>query len=47
VITLGENRKAIGDGDLRRIVERVRTPASAAVPVPPHQMEAVGYGHGV
>jgi 2-isopropylmalate synthase len=25
VISLGEHRKAIGDGDLRRIVERVRT----------------------
>ena len=27
VITIGEHRKSIGDGDLRRIVERVRTPA--------------------
>ena len=27
VISLGEHRKAIGDGDLRRIVDRVRTPA--------------------
>jgi 2-isopropylmalate synthase len=25
VVTLGENRKAIGDGDLRRIVDRVRS----------------------
>ena len=30
VITLGEHRKAIGDGDLRRIVDRVRTPAPAS-----------------
>jgi hypothetical protein len=30
VITLGENRKAVGDGDLRRIVERVRTAPNAA-----------------
>jgi 2-isopropylmalate synthase len=29
VITLGEHRKAVGDGDLRRIVERVRKPAHA------------------
>jgi 2-isopropylmalate synthase len=29
VITMGEHRKSIGDGDLRRIVERVRTPATA------------------
>src|SRR6185295_8652950 len=28
VISLGEHRKAIADGDLRRIVDRVRTPAS-------------------
>ena len=34
VISLGEHRKAIGDGDLRRIVEGVRHP------------EAVGQGHG-
>jgi 2-isopropylmalate synthase len=47
VIALGEHRKAIGDGDLRRIVDRVRTPSSAAPPTPPHHMEAVGYGHGV
>jgi 2-isopropylmalate synthase len=29
VITLGEHRKAVGDGDLRRIVERIRKPAHA------------------
>jgi 2-isopropylmalate synthase len=48
VISLGEHRKAIADGDLRRIIDRVRTPApsSAAVPAAPH-IEAVGYGHGV
>jgi 2-isopropylmalate synthase len=28
VISLGEHRKAVGDGDLRRIVERVRLPQS-------------------
>ena len=33
VITLGEHRKAVGDGDLRRIVERVRA-AAGAVPQP-------------
>jgi 2-isopropylmalate synthase len=47
VITMGEHRKSIGDGDLKRIVERVRSgdpPAPAAQA--PHP-EAVGYGHGV
>ena len=29
VISLGENRKAVGDGDLRRIVERVRSGVGA------------------
>ena len=47
VISLGEHRKAIGDGDLRRIVDRVRTPASAAAASSPAQVETVGYGHGV
>jgi 2-isopropylmalate synthase len=43
VITLGEHRKSIGDGDLKRIVGRIRTggPASAS------PSETVGYGHGV
>ena len=47
VISLGEHRKAIGDGDLRRIVERVRTPASAAAASSTSHVETVGYGHGV
>jgi 2-isopropylmalate synthase len=49
VISLGEHRKAIGDGDLRRIVDRVRTPPSSGVSTstPTHHVEAVGYGHGV
>ena len=48
VISLGEHRKAIGDGDLRRIVERVRTPGSSTnPPTPAPHVEAVGYGHGV
>ena len=37
VITLGENRKSIGDGDLKRIVERLRAgiaPSPDAAPVP-------------
>ena len=47
VITLGEHRKSIGDNDLRRIVDRVRTPVAAnAAPATAH-VEAVGYGHGV
>jgi 2-isopropylmalate synthase len=47
VISLGEHRKAIGDGDLRRIVDRVRTPASGAGAGNAPHVEAVGYGHGV
>ena len=47
VISLGEHRKAIGDGDLRRIIDRVRTPASAAAAATTAHVEAVGYGHGV
>ena len=47
VIALGEHRKAIGDNDLRRIVERVRTPATANGASPTPHPEAVGYGHGV
>ena len=48
VISLGEHRKAIADGDLRRIIDRVRTPASsAAAPQASAPLEAVGYGHGV
>jgi len=47
VISLGEHRKAIADGDLRRIIDRVRTPASAVAAPPAPHIEAVGYGHGV
>jgi 2-isopropylmalate synthase len=47
VISLGEHRKAIGDNDLRRIVERVRTPSAASAAATTHHVEAVGYGHGV
>jgi 2-isopropylmalate synthase len=47
VISLGEHRKAIGDGDLRRIVDRVRTPAAAAAAASTVHVETVGYGHGV
>jgi 2-isopropylmalate synthase len=47
VISLGEHRKAIADGDLRRIVARVRTPAPAGAAAAQGQVEAVGYGHGV
>ena len=34
MITFGEHRKAIGDGDLRRIVERVRAEQPARPPIP-------------
>jgi 2-isopropylmalate synthase len=47
VISLGEHRKAIGDGDLRRIIDRVRTPVAAASSASTAHVEAVGYGHGV
>jgi 2-isopropylmalate synthase len=48
VIALGETRKVIGDGDLRRIVDRVTSPqAQASLSSTSHQVEAVGYGHGV
>jgi hypothetical protein len=47
VIVLGEHRKAIGDGDLRRIVDHVRTPSSSAAAPSSAHVEAVGYGHGV
>jgi 2-isopropylmalate synthase len=48
VIALGEHRKVIGDGDLRRIVERALAPQDAGgMPVPPPHAEAIGYGHGV
>jgi 2-isopropylmalate synthase len=47
VISLGEHRKAIGDGDLRRIVDRVRTPTAAAAAASTAHVETVGYGHGV
>ena len=47
VITLGEHRKAIADNDLRRIIERVRTPAAGTSAAAPAHVEAVGYGHGV
>ncbi len=47
VISLGEHRKAIGDGDLRRIIDRVRTPTAASAAAANSHVEAVGYGHGV
>jgi 2-isopropylmalate synthase len=46
VITMGEHRKSIGDGELKRIVERVR---GGQVPAPASNAahaETVGYGHG-
>ena len=47
VITLGERRKAIGDGDLRRIVERLRMASEPSAAAAGHHVEAFGYGHGV
>jgi len=47
VIALGEHRKVIADGDLRRLVDRARSPQTAGVAIAPQPVEAVGYGHGV
>jgi 2-isopropylmalate synthase len=47
VISLGEHRKAIADGDLRRIIDRVRTPTSGPTLPPAGHIDAIGYGHGV
>jgi 2-isopropylmalate synthase len=47
VIALGEHRKVIGDGDLRRIVERTTAQPTAPLASSSHHVEAVGYGHGV
>jgi hypothetical protein len=46
VITFGEHRKIVGDGDLRRIVERVRSGQHAPDAANAAE-EHVGYGHGV
>ena len=46
VIAFAEHRKIVGDGDLRRIVERVRSGHSAPEDVN-GAVEHVGYGHGV
>jgi 2-isopropylmalate synthase len=46
VITLGERRKAVGDGDLRRIVDRLRAVVEPVSATGTH-VETVGYGHGV
>jgi hypothetical protein len=52
VITFGEHRKIVGDGDLRRIVERLRSGAAGTPSAPDdanggQHVEHVGYGHGV
>jgi 2-isopropylmalate synthase len=48
VIALGEHRKVIGDGDLRRLVDRTLAPqATVPLAASTHHVEAVGYGHGV
>ncbi|HEX3702061.1 MAG TPA: 2-isopropylmalate synthase [Vicinamibacterales bacterium] len=46
VVTMGDHRRAVGDAELRRIVDRVRETESAGPPASV-QVEAVGYGHGV
>jgi 2-isopropylmalate synthase len=46
VIAMGEHRQSIGDGDLRRIVERLREGEIAGDAGGAH-VETVGYGHGV
>jgi 2-isopropylmalate synthase len=51
VIAFAEHRKVVGDGDVRRIVERLRaTGSGGAGPADSHSgphAEQVGYGHGV
>jgi 2-isopropylmalate synthase len=47
VITMGEHRKSVADGDIKRIVERVRSGETAAPGAAAAHPEAVGYGHGV
>ncbi len=46
VISLGEHRKAVGDGDLRRILDRLRSAGEPVGGASVH-VETVGYGHGV
>jgi len=45
VIEFSDNRRAIGDGDLRRIVDRLHV--SATTRSPNGHPETLGYGHGV
>ena len=47
VIALGEHRKVIGDGDLRRIVERIRSSPQASTSAATPHAETIGYGRGV
>jgi 2-isopropylmalate synthase len=47
VITMGEHRKSIGDNDLKRIVDRLRSGSGSVPAAPAHANETVGYGHGV
>ena len=48
VIQLGERRKAVGDGDLRRLVAKIRDgETESAAAHAPQAEAAVGYGHGV
>jgi 2-isopropylmalate synthase len=47
VIAFVGHRKAVGDGDLRRIVERLRTSGGAAKDDASAHVETIGYGHGV
>jgi 2-isopropylmalate synthase len=47
VIQLGERRKTVGDGDLRRLVTKIREGESEPAGHAPQPEAAVGYGHGV
>jgi len=46
VVTMGDHRRAVGDSDLRAMVERLRE-AEIAAPALSTQIDAIGYGHGV
>jgi 2-isopropylmalate synthase len=47
VIERGEQRKSVGDGDLRRLVARLRSTGDEEPVHLPHHPETLGYGHGV
>ncbi len=47
VIQLGDRRKAVGDGDVRRLIAKIRTVDSEPAATHAPHADAIGYGHGV